>query len=320
MKVGTYLHKTQSDVISSMMPNAKRSTKKNVSCKTVLLTHKNCPDGSTSALLMKKISPGIKVIFCTHQNINYMFKKILQQIEKSGEIWLSDICPQEDVIKQSLSALKQKDIMLNIYDHHKSQEWLLKLGIEDGKYLSISYDVTKSASKILYDHHAKDFDKLTEYNELVTIINDRDLWLNQHPLASKLAQLHRIYGDDSFVNRFGKDASCEFTEREEILLTYQKQKDKRSLEALLKRMAFKEDPDGFKYGVIYGEGSSSDVLNEALRRFNLEYALLINLNTLKVSVRGRGKFDCAKYASQYGGGGHVCASGFMLSDFEQPIF
>ena len=51
--------------------------------------------------------------------------------------------------------------------------------------------------------------------------------------------------------------------------------------------------------------------------FNLEYAMLIDLNNNKGSIRGRGNFDCASFAEEHGGGGHRCASGFRIN-FEKP--
>ena len=89
---------------------------------------------------------------------------------------------------------------------------------------------------------------------------------------------------------------------------------------MLSNMYVKKDKNNFTYGVIYGEGESSELLNRAINEYNLEYALLINLNNKRASIRGKGNLDCAKYAEKFGGGGHRCASGFIIHDFKKPNF
>ena len=286
-----------------------------------LITHKNCLDGSACAVVLRTIFKNLKIFF-THQNsVNFILNKVSEKVNEEDLVILADVCCDQSFFLKTSRLLKEKQVFIKVYEHHESTKWLEKVSVKkDHSDIEILYDKRRSASKILFDHFLLSHQSLEKYKDFIELVNDRDLWLEKNPLAVSLAHLHQIYGEKAFVNRFLENPLLDFTHKETILLDYQKKKETKKNNILLSRMIFKTNEEGFKYGLVYGEGSGSDLLNEAIRRFGLEYAILVNLNMQRVSLRSKGNFDCAKFSFRYGGGGHKRASGFLLNDFKPPIF
>ena len=285
--------------------------------KSILITHGNCPDGAAAVVLAKKVFPDTKVVFGIHNKINEQIKKAALDLEISGNLWITDICCDQDVLIECQKILRKKEGTLGVYEHHQTRRWLQSLNPIADFELECVYDEGRCGSKIFYDVLVEKGHDLSVYQDFIEATNDRDLWLNQNPQGETLAELHEVLGDEKYIQRFIKNPQVEFTPTEDILLNHLRGKKKAKINKLLEKIEIKRDEMGFDYGVMFGEAPSSDLLNEAIRRFNLEYALLVNLNTRRASIRGRGNMDCADYAQKRGGGGHRCASGFRVN-FQMP--
>ena len=285
--------------------------------KNVLITHGNCPDGAATAVLAKKISSEIQIVFGVHYKINEQAKKAALELEESGELWIADICCDQDILIECQKILRKKGGSMGVYEHHQTRNWLQTLEPIADFDLEVVYDEKRCGAKIFYDVFRHKNSILSDYEEFITVTNDRDLWLNHDNRGQSLAELHEMFGDEAYIKRFVKNPSLDFAPTEEVLLSCIRRKKKCKINKLLEKIEIKKDEHGFDYGVMFGEAPSSDLLNEAIRRFDLEYAILANLNTKKASIRGRGEFDCATYSERRGGGGHRRASGFRL-DFQEP--
>ena len=285
--------------------------------KRVLITHGGCPDGAASAILTQKVYPNAKIVFGIHHKINDQVKKAAIDLEEFGVLWIADICCDSDILIECQKILRKKSGSIGIFEHHQTRSWLKVFHPIADFELTCVYDETRCGSKILFDHLVAQGQDLDEYKEFITVTNDRDLWLNKDHRGETLAELHNILGDEKYIKRFLTTPSLEFSESEQILLDYVKTKKKSKINKLLEKMEVKKDEMGFDYGVMYGEASSSDLLNQAIMQYNLEYAILVNLNTKKASIRGLGNMNCAEYAQKRGGGGHRCASGFRVK-FQTP--
>lgn len=286
----------------------------------VLITHKNCPDGAAAAVLVKKVYPSAVVLHCVHEQVNQESLQAAEKISDGGKLIIADICPSQNTLDKLLKILETKKTFLGIYDHHQSNSWLEKYCCSKDEKMEIVFDESRCGSKIVYDTLIKTHQKeLEPYHDFIVISNDRDLWLQKDPRSYHLSLLHKILHDEKYVQRFLKNPFFDGDKSEKEILNFFADLQKKNEEKLLKRIIVKEDKNGYLYGVIYGDGDSSTLLNNAIVRFNLEYALLVNLNTKKVSIRSKGNFDCATYSEKYGGGGHRCASGFRIK-FDHPTF
>lgn len=285
--------------------------------KTVIITHGNCPDGSACVILANKIYKGLKAHHTGHKDTNDLCRDNLAQLEEGDELIFSDICADETVIMSTISQVRMRKAKLKIFEHHVSREWLKNYTSENDDYIHIEFDIDRCGARLFYDYHVEKFPEIKAYEAFVTRINDRDLWLNEDPESARLTRLHYIYGDEDFVERFTNNPDAEFLEHEQLLLKYNQKKDDHNTRKLLECMNVRLDSSGQTYGVVFGVGDSSEMLHQALEKYNLEYAIMANLNKKRASIRGRGNMDCAAYAQARGGGGHRCAAGFPLQ-FEYP--
>lgn len=298
---------------------AKKNKNKKRIISSAIITHKNCPDGSASAVIAKNIFPTIALFPCNHQQIDHQILKILNGLDTGEKLLISDICCKEEVLTKMLPLIKEKKIFLGIYDHHDSTNWLKNFKLPEGVEGEIIFDSSRCGCKIFYDTYLKKFPEIKVYEDFINVNNDRDLWLQQDKRSVSLAKFHQILGDQQYISRFLTNPRMAFDEKETLILEYEKEQETKKHHTLLNNMQVKIDENDFRYGLIYGEADSSDLLNLAIEKFDLEYAILINLNSRKGSIRSRGNMDCVEYASKFGGGGHRRASGFKI-DFKYPEF
>lgn len=291
----------------------------NPKCKSVIVTHGDCPDGSACVAFAKFLIPEINVIYGIHKIINDQILGAINLVEEGGILLITDIVCDKDILSIVCNALKQKKAMLGIYEHHETRSWLQKFSLPEGMVGEIVFDNYRCGSKILYESYLINYPQLSRYEDFSLVINDRDLWHNKESRGIQLAKLHQIYGDEKFTQRFLKDPKVLFTNEEKVLLNYVYEQEKKRIDSALQRMKIKTDSSGFTYGVVYDSGDSSDLLNAAIEKFNLEYAIMLDLNKGKGSIRGRGNMDCSQFSEARGGGGHKRASGFPLN-FEKPVF
>ena len=285
--------------------------------KKILVTHGSCPDGAAAAVLAKKIFPETEIVFGVHHKINEQIKKSALNLAELGILWVTDICCDQNILIECQKIIRKKSGKMGVYEHHQTRNWLKFFKPIDDFDLELIYDESRCGAKIFYDALLEKGYNLSTYANFIEATNDRDLWINQNPMGEILTELHNILEDRAYIERFAQNPNLEFSETEQTLLTYFRNKKKAEINRMLNKIEIKRDEMGFEYGIMFGEASSSDLLNEAIRRFNLEYAILANMNTKKASIRGRGNMDCAEYSQKRGGGGHRCASGFKLN-FQFP--
>lgn len=277
-----------------------------------IVVHGSCPDGSTAGILYKTVYPDAEIIFAEHSRVDETILKAFENTRQGGEFVTADISCSKQILDTILKKIPGSGISLKIFDHHESTKWLADIKAPDHEDVYIEFDKTRCGSKILYDFYVSSFETLKKYNALVTLINDRDLWLNQIPESRELTELFHILDQDQFTKRFLKNSDPSFTSKEQILFEHENAKKEKNLREHLSKMTLKTDDEGNSYGVIIGAADASELLHRAITKHNLTYAILLNLNKQKGSIRSNGHFDCAKWAQKQGGGGHQSASGFPL--------
>ncbi len=281
--------------------------------KSAIITHKDCPDGAASVIIATKIQASVQAHFADHSQVDALTTKLANELEPGGRLMLADISCSRKTLFDVMDILNQKGASLEIYEHHVSQDWLQSLRPSTGLNFLCIFDLNRCGSKIFYESYVKDFPVLEAYGDFINAINDRDLWINQDPKGEFLTKLHQIYDDELFVKRFLQNVTMVPTSDERVIMNYQDRKEEKRLQQLLDSIEIKTDSKNFKYGIIYGSGSGSELLNRAIHQNNLEYALLVDFNTRRASIRGLGVMNCANYAMSKGGGGHRCAAGFPLN-------
>ncbi len=285
----------------------------------VIVAHRNCPDGAAAVVLAKQLFAELHYVMAAHERVEQETLRAAEMLAAGGTLLIVDIVPPRTALPKLFQLLADKDAFCGIYDHHDTTKWLSELRLPPTLRGEVVFTQTACGSKILYDCYLSKHPKLAVYADFIRYTNDRDLWLKQDPHSDELAFLHRLSGDAAYIRRFFKNPKPVFTREERTVLEFAKRQQLQREERLLRVMRTYTDKTGYRYGVVYGEGDSSELLNKALERYDLEYGLLVNLNTKRVSMRGRGNLDCAEYAAHYGGGGHKKASGFAIT-FQEPTF
>lgn len=287
--------------------------------KNILVTHGSCPDGCAAAVLASRVFPHLQIVWGVHNSI---LEQVLQaglRLRDGGTLILADICGDAETLQKVSVDLKERGCRLLICEHHQTRDFLAVWKAPEGLQAEVIFDNNRCGSKIFFDRFVGEKPDLAAYQDFIRLTNDRDLWLNQDPKSAGLAKLHHSMGDARYLARFLENPSTELTLQESTILEYQARKDQEKIEKLLERIELKDDDLGNPYGVIYGEADSTELLHQAIQKHDLEYAIHINLNAGKGSIRGRGKFDCAAWAEKRGGGGHKNASGFPVK-FVRPKY
>lgn len=287
--------------------------------KYILVTHGSCPDGCAAAVLATKIFPHLQVVWGTHNSINDQVMQAALRLRDGGTLILADICSDAETLGKVAEDLKTRGGKLLVCEHHQTREFLSVWKAPEGLSCEVIFDNGRCGSKIFFDRWVSEKPELAPYEDFIRLTNDRDLWLNQDAKSADFARLHHTQGDARYLARFVENPSTTLTLVEQTILDYQARKDQEKIDRLLERIEIKDDDMGNTYGVIYGEADSTEMLHQAIQKHDLEYAIHINLNAGKGSIRGRGKFDCAAWAEKRGGGGHKSASGFPVK-FVRPKF
>jgi oligoribonuclease NrnB/cAMP/cGMP phosphodiesterase (DHH superfamily) len=282
--------------------------------KNVIVYHSNCPDGAASAIVAKKINPSIHPVRGFHDKIDNQVIESAKNLKEKGCMWIVDISCTEPALEETCQILLEKNCKLGVYEHHISQAYLADFIIPEQLEGEIIFDNDRCGSKIFFDRMLEDHpSKLENLKGFIRLTNDRDLWINDDPMSAELSSLHNIYGDDRYVQRFIKNASIEFTEPEQVLLKFEKERLLKRMHHLLSTIKTGTDKNGVPYGIMVGEGKASEVCNVAIHKFNLEYVILLDYNSKRASIRSNKTFDCATFSKTRGGGGHARAAGFSIS-------
>ena len=281
--------------------------------KEIIVSHGNCPDGAGSAVVAKVLKPSIEYVRGSHDKIDNQILSAAKKVKNNGTLWIVDIGCDRSTLDTVCELAIEKNFFLGIYEHHVSRSYLASYDLPENVLGEILFDNERCGSKIFYERMVQDYpEKLKNYEEFIRLTNDRDLWKNEDPRSADMSLLHSIYGDEKYVQRYVTDSSVEFSDTEDILVKYEKERLMKRMHYLLSSIEIKVDRNGYKYGIIIGEGKASDVCNVAIHKFGLEYVCMIDYNTKRASIRSNKEFNCAAFSEARGGGGHIRAAGFPI--------
>jgi len=284
----------------------------------IIVSHGHCPDGAAAVVIAKKICKQAEYVCGLHDKIDQQILGAAHRLSHDGVLWITDISCGRETLEMVCELLLKKRAFLGIYEHHVSRKFLNEFTLPDGLEGEIVFDMSRCGSKIFYDAMKERYkSRIESYAKFIALTNDRDLWINSDVRSAELSALHSILGEDKFIQRFYKQDSVEFSDRELYLLEFEKELLIRKMHRHMESIEIKIDPAGFKYGIMVGEGKASEVCNAAIHKFGLEYVCMLDYNHKRASIRSKEFFNCAEFADARGGGGHERAAGFP---FEREDF
>jgi len=279
----------------------------------IIVSHGHCPDGAAAVVIARNISKQVEYVCGLHDKIDLQVLNAAHRLSHNGVLWITDICCSKETLSKVCDMLKNKNAFLGVYEHHITRSYLGDFALPDGLEGEIVFDMERCGSKVFYDSmRARYSSKLEPYEEFIRLTNDRDLWKNLDVRSAEMSSLHSILGDDKYIQRYYKNSSIGFTEKEKILLEYEKEQLMRKMHRHMETIQLYTDDSGYKYGVMIGEGKASEICNAAIHKYELEYVCLLDYNNKRASIRSREVFNCAKFSEERGGGGHERAAGFPI--------
>ena len=268
------------------------------------ITH-NDLDGAGCSIIVKNIYDYVDTYYLDYKDVDSF---ILENMYKYKEVIVTDVTPKKDIIEEVCRSVK-----LLIIDHHKTNTHL------QNKSYTI-YNTNKSATNLTYEWGLTLKDNIREYEPLVKLINDYDLWLSEFKESKDLNILFTSLGINKFVRRFLKNANVNFTECEKLIIDLENENLHLAFdEALRDHRIFKDRWDN-PFCLTIAEKYNSEIGDYLLNKLDVKYVLMVNSKKNKISLRSKGNFDVSNIATHFGGGGHKNAAGFRIDFIASAVF
>jgi oligoribonuclease NrnB/cAMP/cGMP phosphodiesterase (DHH superfamily) len=244
------------------------------------------------------------------------------------EIIFTDFSPSVELYKYC----EKNRIRVQIFDHHATAFYKFCDG--DGNLLikNFVYDNNRCGSKIFYEDFFQKYVESSEYLDyFINLVNVYDLWKEDDLLWEEANNLQRVFTgmiDYRAVDKYYKfvnmqlqkmrvSKTFEFLPYEKGLIEYAINKENAILETARSLVEYRNDSSGIPYLYVQLTSKISFVAHNLLKD-NPEYKYIVirNLYTggTEHSIRSKNEFDVKSIAEKWMGGGHLNASGVVLSE------
>jgi oligoribonuclease NrnB/cAMP/cGMP phosphodiesterase (DHH superfamily) len=275
--------------------------------KTVLITHDDL-DGAGCAILMKIVIPDIVIFHENYSTINMRIKSVLMD-DNITDLFIADICPDGEHMRM-LNEF-QGNINIKLLDHHKTTMEYAE------QYDWVIYGEHVCGTVLIYNMlRYKYSTKITNYAELVEIINGYDLWIHDDPRSMRFNTLFQAFGMERFVER-----CIDYSTRPHKLLGSEIAvisvfdcQERRYANHAIDMGEISEGPCGATLIVMADRCQS--LIGELVRqrKIDVDYVTIMDLHNRRVSLRSvKDDFDVTVVAKIFGGGGHAKAAGYEIS-------
>jgi oligoribonuclease NrnB/cAMP/cGMP phosphodiesterase (DHH superfamily) len=260
-------------------------------------------DGVCCGILVKSVFPKAKTLYISYDELN----SALSEISPSyTSVMITDISPTAGVV-ETLSG--DRDFLL--IDHHISTAPL-------ASHPFVMLNIEKCAAMLTYEKLSADGHDLSAYKRLVEIVNDFDLWKLKYEESLKLNILFSLLGIERFEARFLETPFTEFLPEEKYIISIEENRRDSYIRKALKNVRWGTDKNGRRVAAVFAEAYTSELGNAIIKQGQADYALVVNAQRGKFSLRSRHDLDISKLAEMSGGGGHKNAAGFSAE--LEPIF
>lgn len=292
-----------------------------------IVTHENCADGTSSAMILRDVLPKAKVTFCQYST------KLHDQIPAEPGMLFCDFSPPVRRVQEFL------DVKTIVLDHHggpakESTLAFVEKGL--GAFADEKTDPGVSGAMLAYrevwqplatnelearalgllrGQDLVEARRLDLIEGLATLAGIRDTWQKQSPdwdLACATAEATRWWPWDVVEKTSWKNWEAELFKIGPLLMARNMRTVDKCIEGAFRFTTGK----GRKVTVFEGLKPSSDAAEKLGETNDLTIGLgfLVEDSTPKMifSTRGRGTFHCRNLAMAHGGGGHVKAAGFSV--------
>ncbi len=264
-----------------------------------LLTHKDCLDGATAALV--GMASGLTPIFAEPDRAETALQELLERSD-GLPIYLADISVPTNAYRRWQPALTW------ILDHHASA---LALSGHD----HVTVDLGRAGSHLLYDF-AVELGWLapsSAWQRLLDLVEAYDLWRPRHEAGQDLERLFRYRGLSWYQERFGH-GWVPFNADEATDLATLIREEERFVTRSLGRVRLRSAGPMDVAGLLMDEPGSVNEISHRLLDQGAAVVLVIKPDG-RLSVRSDERVDAsALMARLFRGGGHRRAAGGRLPE------
>ena len=287
----------------------------------LIFSHKNDIDGMGSVVLSRLAFTQADYTLCETFDLNHKVSEAINtgKIHDYDRIFITDLCPDEEILKFISSDEKLKD-KIRITDHHKTYD--------NEKYTVYPFVNVKirnekgicCATSLFYEYLTengllKGNKAVDEFVEL-TRLHDTWEWKNiyNNEKARELAILFDALGTEGYINFMYNKLSTEkefiFNELEKVLISNKKVVISDAIEGYLNNIHHREILD-MKAGIVFINYEFRNELAEYLRenKYDIDFVMMISPDRGVVSYRSiKPGVSVRKVAEFFGGKGHDAAA------------
>jgi len=262
---------------------------------TYVLYHKNCADGTASALA------AYQYFGDSAKYIPVQYQEDPPEIEEGSTVYLVDFSYPREILDSLTDDFREVIVL----DHHKTAKEEL-LGYN--RLTDMVFDMKRSGAMITWEyfHPEKPVPKLFYY------IQDRDLWQWQYKETKPISAYLKTVGFNNFRKwiPFLENSALEsLLEKGYAIAQYQDSCIKSNLNQFYKGKL----PDG----TVIWMNNCSHLISETCSAFlksreDVEVCccwFVLPTGQITFSFRSKPSFDCSVLAKRLGGGGHSASSG-----------
>ena len=291
---------------------------------THIVTHANCPDGVASAMILRDVYPDAKLSFQQYDDPDH------ENHEPEPNVLFCDFSPHKSRVNGWVEA------GAIVLDHHKSAKEVVAQ-FSDGvfadekaepgvcgatlAYREVWYPLTEDEVEPIDLGSDRRHDaKAAIVRELATLAGIRDTWQTKDPRwlqGCHQAEALSFWPHEDLVG-LPVDAWAEKLTLGPMLF---KKRLKRAQDAIDRGFRF-TTPSGRKVIVFEGLRPTSDAANLLDNDpnpvdFVVGFGFVAHDNKIQMifSTRSHTDFDCSKFCSAHGGGGHLRAAGITIKDY-----
>lgn len=281
--------------------------------KVKLFTHTDL-DGVGCAILGKYMfKDDIDIEYCDYDNVNVKINTFLESedYKKYIQIFITDISVNEEVASK-LNSIHEK---VKLLDHHKTALWLNKYDWALVEEIDDELNLKTSGTYMFYKYICKEVTDFGIMNTFANLVRRYDTWewKEENDIVPKrLNDLYYIYGRNEFLNKVIKylnDKTDYLMNEQDNLLLRLKQSEIDDYLDKKNKSIIRTNILGYSAGVIFAERFHSEIGNRLCEmNSDLDFVVIINVD-YSISYRTIKDIDLSVIAKNFGGGGHVRASG-----------
>lgn len=284
----------------------------------IAITHIDA-DGLACAALYESHYDNPLILFATHSESKqaiHPLRAVRRGLDRAPSdadlppVYISDLGPDADVCSEWVAEIEQIDAPVFFRDHHNTDPGPLADVVED--YVHVTEE--KCAAELVREHDVTA--PPTHLDDVVAATAVRDLWQEDHPKFDEyelLTVAANNLGPGDYVRRI-REHGLRLITRQGIRRELEERNYIRHRKAdwVVDNMSSVLTVDGYRVATAYGDGDGSVTGNQLLQQYDADLGILIRPYGI-IHFRATDEFPvCAALAEQFGGGGHVIASGAKI--------